>query len=123
VPTALGGPALRSRGHDDRSPLTADASGNAGTCLESSSRGLQVSDGAIWTRSDDEQAARMSKPPSSLVAEATDNEIAPLRILIANERRLRLELLAEVVSGLGHEVVAVEVDVRDVGAATAREAP
>jgi AmiR/NasT family two-component response regulator len=49
--------------------------------------------------------------------------ITPLRVLIANERRLRLELLAQVVAGLGHEVVAVEVDVRDVGAATAREHP
>jgi response regulator NasT len=52
-----------------------------------------------------------------------ENEIPPLRILIANERRDRLKLLAEVVSGLGHEVVAVETDVRDVGAATAREHP
>jgi response regulator NasT len=52
-----------------------------------------------------------------------ENEIPPLRILIANERRDRLKLLAEVVSGLGHEVVAVETDVRDVGAATTRQHP
>ena len=52
-----------------------------------------------------------------------ENEIPPLRILIANERRDRLKLLAEVVSGLGHEVVAVEIDVREVGAATTREHP
>jgi AmiR/NasT family two-component response regulator len=52
-----------------------------------------------------------------------ENTVAPLRVLIANERRLRLELLGRVVTGLGHEVVAVEVDVRDVGAATAREHP
>jgi response regulator NasT len=52
-----------------------------------------------------------------------ENTVAPLRVLIANERRLRLELLGHVISGLGHEVVAVEVDVRDVGAATAREHP
>ncbi len=50
-------------------------------------------------------------------------EIDPLRVLIANERRDRLGLLAEVVGGLGHEVVAVEIDVKDVGAATAREHP
>jgi len=50
-------------------------------------------------------------------------EIAQLRVLIANERRDRLELLAEVVSGLGHEVIAREVDVREVGAVTAREHP
>jgi AmiR/NasT family two-component response regulator len=46
-----------------------------------------------------------------------------LRILIANERRDRLELLAGVVAGLGHEVVAQAVDVRQVGAVTAREHP
>ena len=54
---------------------------------------------------------------------ATDSEITPLRVLIANERRDRLDLLAHVVAGLGHEVVAVEIDVSDVGAATAREHP
>jgi response regulator NasT len=54
---------------------------------------------------------------------ATNSEITPLRILIANERRDRLDLLAQVVGGLGHEVVAVETNVSDVGAATARERP
>ena len=51
------------------------------------------------------------------------DEIRHLRVLIANERRSRLEVLAEVVSGLGHEVIAREVSVQDVGAATARERP
>jgi response regulator NasT len=46
-----------------------------------------------------------------------------LRVLIANERRDRLELLAKVVVGLGHEVIAREVDVREVGAVTARVQP
>ena len=46
-----------------------------------------------------------------------------LRILIANERRDRLELLAQVVTGLGHEVIAREVDVREVGSVTAVEHP
>jgi response regulator NasT len=46
-----------------------------------------------------------------------------LRVLIANERRDRLELLAQVVSGLGHEVIARSIDVREVGAVTARERP
>jgi response regulator NasT len=46
-----------------------------------------------------------------------------LRVLIANERRDRLALLADVVAGLGHEVIAREVDVREVGAVTAREQP
>jgi AmiR/NasT family two-component response regulator len=48
---------------------------------------------------------------------------SPLRVLIANERRDRLELLAQVVAGLGHEVIAREVDVREVGQVTARERP
>jgi AmiR/NasT family two-component response regulator len=54
---------------------------------------------------------------------ATDGEITPLRVLIANERHDRLNLLAHVVAGLGHEVVAVETNVGEVGAATAREHP
>jgi response regulator NasT len=51
------------------------------------------------------------------------DEIQHLRVLIANERRDRLELLAQVVSGLGHEVIARSVDVREVGSVTAREHP
>jgi AmiR/NasT family two-component response regulator len=50
-------------------------------------------------------------------------EIQHLRVLIANERRERLELLAQVVAGLGHEVIAREIHVQDVGAVTARERP
>jgi response regulator NasT len=50
-------------------------------------------------------------------------EIVCLRVLIANERRDRLELLAQVVAGLGHEVIAREVDVREVASVTAREQP
>jgi AmiR/NasT family two-component response regulator len=50
-------------------------------------------------------------------------EGTPLRVLIANERRDRLELLAGVVAGLGHEVIAREIDVKEVGAVTAREHP
>ncbi|MGZ4317474.1 MAG: ANTAR domain-containing response regulator, partial [Gaiellaceae bacterium] len=46
-----------------------------------------------------------------------------LRVLIANERRDELELLARVVTGLGHEVIAREVEVSEVGAVTARERP
>src|SRR5690242_20699410 len=51
-------------------------------------------------------------------------ELAPqLRVLIANEKRDRLELLAQVVIGLGHDVIAREIYVREVGSATAREQP
>jgi AmiR/NasT family two-component response regulator len=46
-----------------------------------------------------------------------------LRVLIANERQDRLALLAGVVVELGHEVVASETSVQDVGPATARERP
>ena len=46
-----------------------------------------------------------------------------LRVLIANEKRERLELLAQVVAGLGHEVIAREIYVREIGAVTARERP
>ena len=49
----------------------------------------------------------------------TTEEVTHLRVLIANERRDRLELLAQVVGGLGHEVIAREIDVREVGAVTA----
>jgi AmiR/NasT family two-component response regulator len=52
-----------------------------------------------------------------------DNEIQHLRVLIANERRDRLELLAQVVTGLGHEVIARSIDVEAVGAVTALERP
>jgi response regulator NasT len=46
-----------------------------------------------------------------------------LRVLIANEKRDRLELLAQVVIGLGHDVIAREIYVKEVGSATAREQP
>jgi AmiR/NasT family two-component response regulator len=46
-----------------------------------------------------------------------------LRILIANERKDRLELVVPIVVALGHEVIAREVEVEDVGAVTARERP
>jgi AmiR/NasT family two-component response regulator len=52
-----------------------------------------------------------------------ETENQRLRVLIANERHERLALLAEVVAGLGHEVVAREVDVTAVAAVTARERP
>src|SRR6185312_2349345 len=50
-------------------------------------------------------------------------ETEHLRVLIANERKDRLALVAPIVVGLGHEVIAREIDVTHVGAATARERP
>lgn len=49
--------------------------------------------------------------------------IHDLRVLIANQRSDRLETLAQVVTGLGHEVIAREIHVKDVAAVTARERP
>jgi AmiR/NasT family two-component response regulator len=46
-----------------------------------------------------------------------------LRVLIANERKDRLALVAAVVAALGHEVIAREIEVEDVGVVTARERP
>ena len=51
------------------------------------------------------------------------DEQGHLRVLIANEKRERLELLAQVVAGLGHDVIAREIYVKEVGAVTAREQP
>jgi two-component system, response regulator PdtaR len=52
-----------------------------------------------------------------------EHEARHLRVLIANEKRERLELLAQVVAGLGHEVIARETEVKEVGAVTAKERP
>jgi AmiR/NasT family two-component response regulator len=50
-------------------------------------------------------------------------ETEHLRILIANERKDRLALVAPIVIALGHEVIAREIEVEDVAAVTARERP
>jgi len=54
---------------------------------------------------------------------AVETDVRHLRVLIANEKRERLELLAHVVTGLGHDVIAREIYVKEVGSATARERP
>jgi response regulator NasT len=50
-------------------------------------------------------------------------ETEHLRVLIANERKDRLALVAPIVVALGHEVIAREINVADVGAVTAGERP
>jgi AmiR/NasT family two-component response regulator len=50
-------------------------------------------------------------------------ETEHLRVLIANERKDRLALVAPIVAALGHEVIAREIEVEDVGAVTRRERP
>ena len=46
-----------------------------------------------------------------------------LRILIANERKDRLERIAAIVTGIGHQVISRELEVSEVAAATEREHP
>jgi response regulator NasT len=46
-----------------------------------------------------------------------------LRILIANERQDRLALVASIVAGFGHDVIATEIDPANVAAVTAAERP
>jgi len=46
-----------------------------------------------------------------------------LRVLIANERADRLERVAMIVAGLGHEVIARELEVTEVGQVTREERP
>ena len=53
----------------------------------------------------------------------TDRDTEHLRVLIANERKDRLALVVPIVASLGHEVIAREIEVEDVGPVTARERP
>jgi AmiR/NasT family two-component response regulator len=53
----------------------------------------------------------------------SSSERKHLRVLIANERKDRLALVAPIVVALGHEVIAREIEVGDVGAVTSRERP
>jgi AmiR/NasT family two-component response regulator len=53
----------------------------------------------------------------------SDRETEHLRVLIANERKDRLALVAPIVTALGHEVIAREIEIEDVGAVTRRERP
>ena len=44
-------------------------------------------------------------------------------MLVANERQDRLVVVADVIRGLGHEVIAPQIEVAEVGPVTAREQP
>ena len=44
-------------------------------------------------------------------------------MLVANERQDRLVVVAEVIRGLGHDVIAPQIEVTEVGPVTAREQP
>jgi hypothetical protein len=54
-------------------------------------------------------------------ASTDDRASEHLRVLIANERTDRLALVAPIIVALGHEIIAREIDVQDVGPVTARE--
>jgi AmiR/NasT family two-component response regulator len=53
----------------------------------------------------------------------TERNVEHLRVLIANERQDRLALVVPIVAALGHEVIAREIHVEDIGPVTARERP
>ena len=46
-----------------------------------------------------------------------------LRVLVANQRQDRLAEVVDLVTNLGHEVMAPQIEVSEVGAVTAREQP
>jgi len=52
-----------------------------------------------------------------------EGDVQRLRVLIASQKYERLELLAQVVIGLGHDVIAREIAVTEVAAATTKERP
>ena len=64
-----------------------------------------------------------SQRPVDFIEGMNYRDTQHLRVLIANERRDRLELVVPIVASLGHEVIAREIEVDDVGAVTARERP
>jgi AmiR/NasT family two-component response regulator len=53
----------------------------------------------------------------------TNDPVEHLRVLIANERPDRLERVAVIVAGLGHEVIARQLEVSEVGQVTREERP
>ena len=55
--------------------------------------------------------------------EHLSNELQHLRVLIANQRAERLELVTQLVQALGHQVIARELEVGEVGDVTRREQP
>jgi response regulator NasT len=54
---------------------------------------------------------------------SADAHVKRLRVLVANERHDRLQLVVDLVAGMGHEVLAPQIEVSEVGLITAREQP
>jgi hypothetical protein len=92
-----------------------NSTGCAGRALEPEGRRPSV-----WGEA---PAQRTTGYPRRRLSAMSHREIEHLRVLIANERRDRLALVAPIVAALGNEVIAREIEVRDVGAVTARERP
>lgn len=91
-----------------------------------------MTDKPVPTALDDPESNRLgpvplppgpASPSNGRLEAPPHNRSQHLRVLIANEKRDRLELLAQVVIGLGHDVVAREIYVKEVGLTTARERP
>jgi hypothetical protein len=60
-------------------------------------------------------------PPLDSIADASD--VKRLRVLVANERQDRLARVADIVAGLGHEVIAPQIEVTEVGPVTRARTP
>jgi AmiR/NasT family two-component response regulator len=57
------------------------------------------------------------------VSSSANQDTKLLRVLVANERHDRLAEVAALVADLGHEVIAPQIEVSEVGPVTAREHP
>jgi AmiR/NasT family two-component response regulator len=66
---------------------------------------------------------RSTAPVDGVAWTMTERNVEHLRVLIANERKDRLDLVVPIVVALGHEVIAREIEVEDVGPVTSRERP
>jgi AmiR/NasT family two-component response regulator len=81
---------------------------------------------ALGSEGSNSRPMSVSEPDETARARETarpGDEIRHLRVLIANERRDRRELLAHVVADLGHEAIAPDIDVEEVAEVSAHEAP
>ncbi len=59
----------------------------------------------------------------ALTPTAAAPDVKRLRVLVANERQDRLVKVAELIAGLGHNVISPQIEVSEVGPVTAREQP
>jgi AmiR/NasT family two-component response regulator len=100
--------ATASSGHERGGSLRSGRPGAFGAAADTTASGSRATP----------TVRRPSPVPRPHGRALAENGVEHLRVLIANERRDRLEFLAEVVARLGHEVIA-----REVGAVTAREHP